>query len=247
MAFTTDGLNVGERRVGFYSRRGNRTSCRGGRWTGRNSSCTATTRSAGKRRCSIKGGGAFTPDLRGRSSTRTSWQVSLKRRRAISAWSLCTTNTNKRTLEGHLKTFDQERWKHSSLSSDPLMCLYTRKKLWNYASRTFFRKWSSPWCRKCLPSGPPPSNSVNKGCVNQGDPPPYKMAVLWTISWASALNSSKFLYFPSVRFCSSKERRWHRSAPFWPQVIRLFFLWRFILIFSGGGEKKNVDGRLNFK
>lgn len=35
--------------------------------------------------------------------------------------------------------------------------------------------------------------------------PPCRIAVLWTISWASALNSSKLLYFPSEMFCRRTE------------------------------------------
>lgn len=240
MAFTTDGLNVGERRVGFYSRRGNRTSCRGGRWTGRNSSCTATTRSAGKRRCSIKGGGAFTPDLRGRSSTRTSWQVSLKRRRAISAWSLCTTNTNKRTLEGHLKTFDQERWKHSSLSSEPLMCLYTRK---NDEIIQVTRSFGSGLHRDAgsvFPAGHRhPTLSIRvvsiKGTHLHTRWPCCEQSAgrrLWTPQ--SSCTSP-----PSDSAVQKRDVDTDRHLSD-PQVIRLFFFgrWRFILIFSGGGKKK---------
>lgn len=40
---------------------------------------------------------------------------------------------------------------------------------------------------------------------NNVDPPPYRMAVLWTICWASALNSSKLLYFPSERLWKSNK------------------------------------------
>lgn len=41
--------------------------------------------------------------------------------------------------------------------------------------------------------------------------PPCRMAVLWTISWASALNSSKLLYFPSEMFCRGTEDAWERA------------------------------------
>lgn len=37
------------------------------------------------------------------------------------------------------------------------------------------------------------------------------MAVLWTISWASALNSSKLLYFPSEMFCRRTEDTWKHA------------------------------------
>lgn len=235
MAFTTDGLNVGERRVGFYSRRGNRTSCRGGRWTGRNSSCTATTRSAGKRRCSIKGGGAFTPiwggGVRRAPRDRCRW-----REDAPSPPGHCALQTQTR---GHLRVI----WKHLIKNGESiphsvqsLWCACTRVK--NYEIMQVARSFGSGLHRDAgsvFPAGHRhPTLSIRvvsiKGTHLHTRWPCCEQSAgrrLWTPQ--SSCTSP-----PSDSAVQKRDVDTDRHLSD-PQVIRLFFLWRFILIFSGGG------------
>ena len=146
--------------VGLYSHRGNRTSCRAGRSTGRSSSYTTTTRSTGR----VKGGGNKLSTQKLNVTAVNGAGVKPVRR-----WYLVTCVAEEQPCDLCLVAVN------CTQENTPLIIKSHGKKNTSRLLHNF-------------------------------DSPPYKMEVLWTISWASALNSSKFLYFPSDRF-------WKRDKP----------------------------------